>query len=73
MLRIVPMNRELCHCLYQNWENDPAIYMDGQEFSTYHYDKATVDRRFDRQHILRKLGFQQSGEDRQFFYYQLKK
>lgn len=41
------MTRELCHQLYQGWENDPAIYMDMSLFSPYHYDKAGVDRYFD--------------------------
>ena len=27
------MTRELCHQLYQGWENDPAIYMDMGQFS----------------------------------------
>jgi len=57
MLRIVPMNRELCHRLYQDWENDPAIYMEGQEFFTYHYDEGSVNKRFDRQQT----------EDRRYF------
>ncbi len=41
------MTRELCHQLYQGWENDPAIYMDMSLFSPYRYDKDKVDRYFD--------------------------
>ena len=41
------MTRELCHELFQGWENDPAIYMDMAAFSTYQYDKAQVDRYFE--------------------------
>lgn len=41
------MTRELCHQLYQGWENDPAIYMDMGLFSPYRYDKDAVDRYFD--------------------------
>ena len=41
------MTRELCHQLYQGWENDPAIYMDMGLFSPYRYDKGAVDRYFD--------------------------
>ena len=41
------MTRELCHELFQGWENDPAIYMDMDAFSTYQYDKAKVDRYFE--------------------------
>ena len=32
------MTRELCHELYQGWENDPAIYMDMDLFTVYQYD-----------------------------------
>lgn len=41
------MTRELCHQLYQGWENDPAIYLDMGLFSPYRYDKEAVDRYFD--------------------------
>lgn len=41
------MTRELCHQLYQGWENDPAIYMDMGLFSPYRYDKDAVDQYFE--------------------------
>lgn len=41
------MTRELCHQLYQGWENDPAIYMDMGLFSPYRYSGEAVDRYFD--------------------------
>ena len=41
------MTRELCHRLFQSWENDPAIYMDMDQFSPYRYEEAAVDRYFD--------------------------
>ena len=41
------MTRELCHELYRDWQNDPAIYMDMDKFETYHYNEAVVDRYFD--------------------------
>lgn len=41
------MTRELCHELFQGWENDPAIYDDMDQFAPYHYDKDMVDRYFD--------------------------
>lgn len=40
------MTRELCHELFQGWENDPAIYMDMGRFTAYEYDEAAVDRYF---------------------------
>ena len=41
------MTRELCHALFQKWENDPDIYMDMDRFTMYQYDKIAVDRYFD--------------------------
>ena len=41
------MTRELCHELFQSWENDPAIYADMALFSPYQYDKNAVDQYFD--------------------------
>ena len=41
------MTRELCHELFQGWENDPDIYMNLDRFTAYRYDKAAADRYFD--------------------------
>ena len=41
------MTRELCHELYKEWENDPAIYMDMDLFTQYKYDESAVNRYFD--------------------------
>lgn len=41
------MTRALCHELFKKWENDPDIYMNMDQFTTYQYDEAAVDRYFD--------------------------
>lgn len=41
------MTRELCHKLFQGWQNDPAVYMDKEQFAEYQYDPQAVDRYFD--------------------------
>ena len=46
-LSLCVMTRELCHKLYQGWENDPAIYMDIGLFAAYRYDETAVDQYFD--------------------------
>ena len=38
------MTRALCHALYREWENDPAMM---EHFVPYQYDEAAVDRYFD--------------------------
>lgn len=42
------MTRQLCHRIFREWENDPAIYADLSEFHPYRYDADRVDRYFDR-------------------------
>ena len=46
------MTRELCHELYKGWENDPAIYMDMDQFAPYQYDETAVNRYFDSRQDL---------------------
>ena len=41
------MTRELCHELYKGWENDPAIYMDMELYTTYKYEENAVNRYFE--------------------------
>lgn len=41
------MTRDLCHELFKNWENDPAIYMDMDLFVPYQYDEDKVNKYFD--------------------------
>lgn len=41
------MTRELCHQIYEKWENDDSIYMDMGLFKTYIYDEEKVDKYFD--------------------------
>lgn len=42
-----PMTRTMCHALYRDWQNDPAIYADPAKCPPYQYDPAWVDRYFD--------------------------
>lgn len=44
-----PMTRTLCHAFYQEFQNDPAIYMDMRTFSEYTYSPDKVDKYFDAQ------------------------
>ena len=41
------MTRELCHEFYQDFENDPDIFMDMSLFRPYQYHAEQVDRFFD--------------------------
>lgn len=51
------MTRELCHMLYQDWENDPAIYADMNLFVPYRYNVKAVNRYFDDRQISSRVLF----------------
>ena len=51
------MTRELCHELFRNWENDPALYTDMALFSTYQYNADAVDRYFDAKQSPSRVHF----------------
>ena len=42
-----PMTRALCHALFQEWQNDPALYADPSNCPPYQYDAAQVDAYYD--------------------------
>lgn len=42
------MSREQCHELFSDWQNDPDIYMDREQFTTYQYNENIVNKYFDK-------------------------
>lgn len=66
------MTRELCHELFQGWENDPAIYEDMDRFAAYRYDAAAVDRYFDARQDPSRVVFAVMREGRPIGELQLK-
>jgi len=48
-IALAPMTREMCHALYADWQNDPAVCADLSQFRVYRYDEDAVNRYFDRQ------------------------
>lgn len=42
------MSRELCQELFNDWQNDPEIYMDREQFTIYQYNENTVNKYFDK-------------------------
>ncbi len=51
------MTRELCHELFQNWENDSSVYTDMSRFKPYTYLEASVDRYFDAKNEPTRMVF----------------
>lgn len=66
------MTRELCHELYRDWQNDPAIYMDMEQFEPYRYSEAAVDRYFASKQIPSRVFFAIMNDGRPIGELQLK-
>lgn len=66
------MTRELCHELYQGWENDPAIYAEMDLFTSYQYDENAVNRYFESKQDSSRILFAIMKEDKPIGELQLK-
>ena len=66
------MTRELCHRLYQEWENDASIYMDMSLFKPFVYREDAVDRYFDSRQEPSRILFSIMLADRPIGELQLK-
>lgn len=51
------ITKELCHEFYQEYENDPAVFMDMSLFSEYEYDEKKVDEYFVQQQDASRVVF----------------
>ena len=54
---LVPLTRELCHALFRDWENDPAVYADPSEYRPYVYEPAAVDRYWEARQVPDRVMF----------------
>lgn len=54
---LCPITKELCHEFYQEYENDPAVFMDMSLFSEYEYDEKKVDEYFVQQQDASRVVF----------------
>lgn len=62
-IMLCPMTREMCHAFYMGFRNDPAIYMDIDQFTEYEYIPANVDRYFDENQIPSRRLFAIMADD----------
>ena len=42
-IRLRPMTPEMYHAFFREYENDPDLYLDKNEFAPYVYNEAKVD------------------------------
>ena len=50
-----PMTREMYHSFFQEYENDPDLFTEGQEYTPYVYSEEKVDRYIQRQQDLKRI------------------
>lgn len=56
-ITLQPMTPALYHLFFQEYENDPDLYLDKNDFVEYTYDRETVDRYIQKQIDLHRLPF----------------
>lgn len=54
-VRLAPMTDEMYHSYFREYENDPDLYMPGQEYVHYEYSDEKVDRYVQRQRDLKRV------------------
>lgn len=67
------MNRDLCHLLYKEWQNDVSIYMDMSLYKPYVYDSNQVDKYFTSKTSPDRIMFAIMLDDKPIGELQLKK
>ena len=53
MITLQPMDRQMCHAFYREFENDPSV----GHYYEFHYDPAWADAYFDRNQTQDRLLF----------------
>ena len=56
-VRLVPMDAEMYHAFFQEYQNDPDLYIDKSAYVSYVYGKEKVDRYIRRQADLGRKPF----------------
>ena len=66
------MTRELCHEFFKEFENDPDIFTDMDQFIKYKYNKCSVDKYFDSKQNTNRVILAVMKEDKPIGEIQLK-
>jgi len=54
-IRLVPMTAEMYHLFFLEYENDPDVYLPGQEYVHYEYSEGKVEKYIQRQKDLGRI------------------
>lgn len=56
-ITLKPMTTQMYHTFFKEYQNDPDLYLDPEDFFEYRYEEAKVDAYIQRQHQLNRLPF----------------
>ena len=54
-IRLVPMTDEMCRSFFSEYENDPDVYLPGQEYVHYEYSEEKVAKYVQKQKDLKRI------------------
>ncbi len=54
-IRLVPMTPDMYRLFFLEYENDPDVYLPGQEYTHYEYDEEKVAEYVQRQRDLKRI------------------
>lgn len=54
-IKLIPMTDEMYHVFFREYENDPDLYIPGQEYVHYEYCEDKIDRYVKRQRDLNRV------------------
>ena len=54
-IRLVPMTAEMYRLFFRDYENDPDVYLPGQEYVHYEYSEEKVSKYLQRQQDLKRI------------------
>ena len=54
-VRLIPMTPEMYHRYFREYENDPDLYLDKENYVPYSYSEEKVDRYIQRQADLKRI------------------
>ena len=62
-IRLLPTSDEMYHSYFKEYDNDPDLYLPGQQYVHYEYDEEKVDRYIQRQKDLKRVPLSIMYED----------
>ena len=55
IIKLVPMTPDMYHAFFREYENDPELFLPGQEYIRYEYSEDKVEKYIQRQKDLKRI------------------